>query len=309
MSSQLLTQRMGESMLRKNPRCRLGWLLFCGMFFSASSLVWAAETQSPWKFVFSLQGQGKGMALPVALYVDHEKERYYVVDSTGNKLVSFGADGKYLQEFTAEGNLKKPYDMVRLADGSLLVVEKGRNSLTRVDLKNKKTAHTVVKHQGQEVFVDRLEIAGGKVYVLDRSSGRILQLDETLQPVKSYTMPVGAGWLADFKVAEKKVWVLDQKQKQVYSYDENGRPSPAIQLTGVDFPVSLAVDPAGLLYVLDRHRAAIVAFGRNGEVKYQFLTKGQGRDNLYFPQEIRFDHLGRLCVVDEGNSRVMVFKR
>ncbi|MFH1020471.1 MAG: hypothetical protein V1782_07660 [Pseudomonadota bacterium] len=249
------------------------------------------------------------MALPVALYIDHEKERYYVVDSTGNRLLSFAGDGKFLQEFTAEGSLKKPYDMVRLADGSLLVVEKGRNSLTRVDLKNKKTTPIVLTHQGREIFVDRLEVADGKVYALDRSSGRIVQLDETLQVTKSSVMSADAGWLADFKVVEKKIWVLDQKKKQVYSYDENGRQSPTIQLTGVDFPVSLAVDQAGFFYILDRHRGAVVVFGRNGELKYQFLTKGQGRGNLYFPQEIRFDHLGRLCVVDEGNSRVMVFKR
>lgn len=298
-------------MLRKKPRYFVGWSLFFGILFSASSWAWAVELQSPspWKFVFGLQGQGKGMALPVALYVDQEKARYYVVDSTGNKLVSFTTDGKYLQEFTAEGNLQKPYDMARLSDGTLLVVEKGRNSLTKVDLKNKKTTHLVLKHQGQEVFVDRLETDGDKVYVLDRSSGRILQLDAALQVAKSFSMPSGAGWLADFKVAEKKIWVLDQKKKQIYSYDENGRPSPAVQLAGIDFPVSLAIDPTGLFYVLDRHRCAVVAYGRNGEFKYQFLTKGQGRDNLYFPQEIRLDHLGRLCVVDEGNGRVMVFKR
>ncbi len=296
-------------MLRKKSRYVVGCLLVFGLLFPAFTGTWAAESQSPWKFVFSLQGQGKGMALPVALYIDNEKERYYVVDSTGNRILSFAGDGKFLQEFTAEGSLKKPYDMARLADGSLLVVEKGRNSLTRVDLKNKKATPLVLTQQGREVFVDRLEVAGGKVYVLDRSSGRILQLDETLQVVKSYTMPADAGWLVDFKVVEKRIWALDQKKKQVYSYDENGRPSPPIQLTGVDFPVSLAVDQAGLFYVLDRHKCAVVVFGRNGEFKYQFLTKGQGRNNLYFPQEVRFDHLGRLCVVDEGNSRVMVFNR
>jgi DNA-binding beta-propeller fold protein YncE len=296
-------------MLRKKPRYVVGCLLFLGLFFRASTWSWADEMQSPWKFLFSLQGQGRGMALPVALYVDHEKARYYVVDSTGNRLLSFAGDGKFLQEFTAEGNLKKPYDMARLADGSLLVVEKGRNSLTRVDLKNKKTTPLVITQQGREVFVDRLEVAGGKVYVLDRSTGRILQLDETLQVAKSFAMPEGAGWLADFKVVEKRIWALDQKKKQIYSYDENGRPSPPVQLTGIDFPVSLAVDPAGLFYILDRHKGAVVVLGRNGEFKYSFLTKGQGRQNLYFPQDVRFDHLGRLCVVDEGNSRVMVFKR
>lgn len=296
-------------MLRKKPRYFVGWLLCFGLFFSAASGAWAVELQSSWKFVFSLQGPGKGMALPVALYVDKEKERYYVVDSTGNRILSFAEDGKFLQDFTAEGSLKKPYDMARLKDGSLLVVEKGRNSLTKVDLKNKKTEPIVVTYQGQDVFVDRLEIAGGKVYVLDRASGRILQLDETLQVTKSYPMPAGAGWLADFKVVEKRIWALDQKKKQIYSYDENGRTSPPIQLTGLSFPVSLAVDPAGLFYILDRHQAAVVVYGRNGEFKYKFLTKGQGREHLYFPKEICFDRLGRLCVVDEGNSRVMVFKR
>ena len=142
-------------MLRKKPRYVVCWLLVFGLFSPASSGIWAAESQSPWKFVFNLQGQGKGMTLPVALYIDNEKERYYVVDSTGNKLLSFAGDGKFLQEFTAEGSLQKPYDMARLADGSLLVVEKGRNSLTRVDLKNKKATPLVLTHQGREVFVDR----------------------------------------------------------------------------------------------------------------------------------------------------------
>ncbi len=296
-------------MLRKKPRYFVGWLLCFGLFFSAASGAWAVELQSPWKFVFSLQGPGRGMALPVALYVDKEKERYYVVDSTGNRILSFAEDGKFLQDFTAESSLEKPYDMARLKDGSLLVVEKGRNSLTKVDLKNKKTDPVVITYQGQDVFVDRLEVAGGKVYVLDRASGRILQLDEALKVTKSYAMPANTGWLADFKVVDKKIWALDQKKKQIYSYDENGRTTPPIQLAGLSFPVSLAVDQAGTFYVLDRHRDAVVVYGRNGEFKYRFLTKGHGRENLYFPKELLFDYQGRLCVVDEGNSRVMVFKR
>lgn len=308
MSSYLLAQRMGGSMLQEKSRY-IGCLLFLGLFFSASTGSCVDEMQSPWKFVFSLQGQGKGMTLPVALYVDKEKERYYVVDSAGNRIFSFAEDGKFLQDFTAEGSLNKPYDMARLSDGSLLVVEKGRNSLTRIDLKNKTVAPLVISHEGREIFADRLEIAGGKVYLLDRATGRILQLNEGLKVEKSFAPPDGAGWIVDFNVVEKRIWVLDQKKKQIYSYDENGQKSPSIQLTELSFPVSLAVDQAGLFYILDRHQAAVMVYGRNGEFKYRFLTKGQGRQNLYFPNEVRFDHLGRLCVVDEGNSRVVVFKR
>lgn len=297
-------------MLRKKTGYIAGWLLLSAVLFPSLPGALASGVQSPWQFAFTLLGQGKSMSLPVALYVDEERARYYVVDSGGNKLVSFDKDGKFLQEFTAEGSLQKPHDMARLSDGSLLLVERGRNSLTRIDLKNKKSDPILLSHQGREVFVDRLETAAGKVYVLDRTSGQILQLDEKLQTIRAFALPAAAvGNLIDFKVMENRIWLLDQKNKQIHSFDDSGRPGSPVQLQQVAFPVSLAVDQAGFFYVLDRNQGAIVVFDRNGEFKYRFLTKGHGRQNLYFPRELRFDPWGRLCVVDQGNSRVLVFKR
>lgn len=269
----------------------------------------AAAARSPWQFAFSLLGQGKSMSLPVALYVDHERERYYVVDSGNNRLVSFDREGKHLQDFSAEGGLRRPHDMARLADGSLLVVERGRNSLTRIDLRNRSSEPLTVNHQGREIFVDRLEVEAGRVYVLDRASGRILELDQGLQVSRVHEPPPGVGNLVDFKVAGNTIWLLDQKNKQILSLAPDGPPGRPLSVRDVAFPVSLAVDQAGMFYVLDRHQGAVVVFDRNGEYRYRFLSKGHGRQNLYFPRELRFDPWGRLCVVDQGNSRVMVFRR
>lgn len=268
-----------------------------------------AAARSPWQFAFNLLGQGRSMTLPVALYVDQERERYYVVDSGNNRLVSFDRDGKYLQEFSAEGGLRRPHDMARLEDGSLLVVERGRNSLTRIDLRNRHSEPVVVSHQGREIFADRLEAEEGRLYVLDRAMGRIVELDQDLRVTRVHEPPEGLGNLVDFKVTGATIWLLDQKHKQILSLGPDGRAGRALPLPDVAFPVSLAVDQAGMFYVLDRHQGSVVVFDRNGEYRYRFLTKGHGRQNLYFPRELRFDPWGRLCVVDQGNSRVVVFRR
>jgi DNA-binding beta-propeller fold protein YncE len=269
----------------------------------------AATDRSPWQFAFSLLGQGKSMSLPVALYVDEERQRYYVVDSGANRLVSFAREGDFLQEFSAEGSLLKPHDMARLADGSLLVVERGRNSLTRIDLQQRRSEPQILRHQGREVFVDRLEVAEGRIYVLDRASGRILELDQELRVSRDLALPTGVGNLVDFKVADGRIWLLDQKNKQILSLAADGKAGRPLPVGEASFPVSLAVDQAGMFYVLDRHQGAVLVFDRNGAFRYRFLSKGHGRQHLYFPRELRFDPWGRLCVVDQGNSRVMVFRR
>ena len=62
-------------------------------------------------------------------------------------------------------------------------------------------------------------------------------------------------------------------------------------------------------YIIDKHEGAVVVFDASGKFKYRFLEKGHNNNNLYYPEDIIFDPLGRLCVVDTGNGRVAVFSR
>ena len=97
----------------------------------------------------------------------------------------------------------------------------------------------------------------------------------------------------------------------MYKFSLNGTLESRIALDAsvVEFPRSLAVADNNSLYVLDRHRGTIVVFGSNGEFKYNFFEAGESRGKLYYPIEIQFDPWGKLCVVEEGNGRVQVFRQ
>ncbi len=265
---------------------------------------------SPWKLAFKLTEKSLGDSLPTALYVDGEKKRYYLVDSRGGQLVSFDDQGGFLKKFTPEGGLNKPFDMVRLSETMIVIAEKGTNSLTTVDFALKETKRITVKDKGRQIMVDRLELSGGKLYVLDRASGEICRLNSSFKVAQRFALPEGSSGIADFKVRGDQIWALGQQEKKVYAYLSNGRISKRIDVSGmVKFPVSLDLDAGGLLYILDRHQGEVVVLDRKVKLKYRFLSKGHGPQNLYYPMEIRFDPWGRLCIVDEGNSRVQVFSR
>ncbi|MDA3786610.1 MAG: hypothetical protein PF568_06990, partial [Deltaproteobacteria bacterium] len=89
----------------------IGALLFCLILCGQAR----AADQVPWKLAFSLSDQSAGDALPTALYVDGDKKRYYMVDSKGGRLLSFDHQGVFLQAFSPEEGLDKPFDMVRLS--------------------------------------------------------------------------------------------------------------------------------------------------------------------------------------------------
>ncbi|ADH85457.1 NHL repeat containing protein [Desulfurivibrio alkaliphilus] len=263
----------------------------------------------PWQLTLLLNGAPDGLVLPVSLYVDEARERYYVVDSGSGRLLSYDRQGEFLRAFSADGALDRPHALVRLDDQTLLVLERGRNSLTRIDLRHRTTEPVVLHHQGREVFVDRLVVDRGNLYVLDRLGGRVLQLDDRLQVTAVHNPPEDTGNLVDLLVREGHLWLLDQQRRQIITLTPEGQAGPSIALSEVTFPTALARDRGGFFYVLDRHRGRITVYDQDGRQRYHFLSKGHGRRHLYYPAELRFDPWGRLCVVDQGNNRVLVFER
>ena len=103
---------------------------------------------------------------------------------------------------------------------------------------------------------------------------------------------------------------MEQDKRSIYRFNLNGRVEKVIQLgEDVVFPVSLTIGPSGFIYVLDRHLRRIAVYDSNGSFKYSFLDEGVARGQLYYPIQVRFDPWGRLCIVDEGNARVEIYKR
>ena len=269
---------------------------------------------SPWKWIFSLKSGilGSPMVMTSAVYVDKVRERYYVADPGASSLHSFDKNGKYLNSFNPGNQLLAPYDLIRDGEGIIWVVEKGRNSLTKIDLKNKKIEkNTLKKKNGSVVYPDRIyPTDDGGFYVLDKSSGDVIIFNSSLKPSTVFGCRDCARGFVDFVVKGDKLFALESGERAVYSFAKDGTSLGTVKLQGeFSFPFALEVGPTGLLYILDRHRGDIAVFDDSGRFKYRFLSKGHNRKKLYYPEDLLFDPWGRLCVVDAGNGRVEVFSR
>ena len=309
---------LNETIQKKHGIMQKNKFLVTGVLGLAAILLLVAsgdvQAGSPWKWTFSLKSGivGKPMVMASAVYVDKTRERYYVADPGTSSLHSFDKSGKYLNSFNPGNQLLAPYDLIRDDEGIIWVVEKGSNSFTKIDLDNKKIDKNILKKKnGAIIFPDRIHPADNDgFYILDKSSGDVILFNSDLKATTVFTCRDCARGFVDFVVKEGKIYALESGEKAVYRFANDGAFLGKIELNGeLSFPFSLEVGPAGLFYILDRHRGDIAVFDNSGAFKYRFLSKGQNRKKLYYPEDLLFDPWGRLCVVDAGNGRVEVFSR
>ena len=271
-----------------------------------------AAAQSSWQWETSLKVEtvGDSMYMPSAVAFDVDSERYYVVDTGRNRLVSFDRDGKLIRAFTANEQLRAPFDMVRLDNGVLWVVEKGRSSLTMIDVAARKIELNNLMDGDRQVFPDRIAFADGKLHILDRASGEVLRLGPDLKVEQRFGCENCSAGLADFVIYDGKVLGLEPRDKKIFRFASDGTVIEEVSLAGeLDFPVSLDIGPSGFIYVLDRHKDSVLVYSGQGQFSYSFLGTGYSPGKVYFARQLRFDPWGRLCIVDEGNGRVEVFSR
>lgn len=282
------------------------------LMFGMGCFTSALAADSPWQWTMALKQNllKDSMIMPTSLYIDEEKEQYYVVDSGRNRILSFNRDGELLTIFNAGRSLDTPFDMVRSDDGVIWIVEKGRNSLTSVNLREKSVQPMTLRFDDVLLYPDRLEYHDGLLYVLDKMTGDIVSFDTGLVPRKRYACDDCPEGFIDFKIHEDRIWALDNPGRKIVLFDFNGAAAERLPLgDAVTYPYSLAVGPAGYIYILDRQKRNVVVYDKTGTFKYGFLRHGFARGEMYYPTEIRFDPWGRLCVTDEGNARVEVFSR
>jgi len=251
------------------------------------------------------------VSAPIAMAIDSERQRYYVVDSHNGKLLSYAADGAALTEFDAAGELQNPTDMTFARPGKLWVVERARNCLLYIDMNSKQVREFApMATNGQKIFIGRIASdSEHKLYVSDRFSGRIYALDDNLKVVTSFA-PQAGGHFIDFKIVGNRLWTLEREQQAVYQFNLDGKQQQRITLDKVlHFPYSVAVSSSNQLYILDRAGAKIYHFNAAGKYVAEFGQKGSRRGQLSYASQLMFDWQQRLCVVNQGNDRIEVFSQ
>lgn len=286
----------------------------CLLIILTTLLAWADTTFAAgqdWKLLFSLQADKAAGAFssPTGLLIDPQAERYYVTDSGHNRLVSFDRDGKMLHAFTAGGALEKPIAMAKKESGQLLVLEKGKASLTEIDIKSRAVTPHALSDKGTTLYPQRLKADNDRFLIIDKASGDIITLDQTLAVRKRLRCPDCTAGYADLSVKGNMVYALPMLGAEIHAFDNTNTLVKKIPLSPApEFPISLALAADGSFFVLERHSGAVAHYHADGRLLARHLGAGEREGRLSYPVEIQVDPWGRVCVVDEGNGRVSVFQ-
>ncbi len=142
-----------------------------------------------------------------------------------------GRDGKMLRAFSADDRLKAPFDMVRLDNGQLWVVEKGRNSLTLIDVAAKRSSR--IRSRTVTARCSPTGSPCGREALCPRPGQRPGAAPER-RPGRRTAL-----WLrrlldgfADFALVGDSLWALETLGKKLYRFQPDGKIAETISLQG-----------------------------------------------------------------------------
>ena len=138
-----------------------------------------SEAES-WSFDFSMSTDKNMVPLknPQTLFIDSGSERYYIIDSGNNRLLSFDKKGEPLHTFDANGNFENPISMVKKGKSSLYVLEKGKGSITRVNLKNREVKPIIPTYNKKKLYPHRIKQSESISIILDKVSGALFKIND-----------------------------------------------------------------------------------------------------------------------------------
>jgi len=179
--------------------------------------------------------------------------------------------------------------------------------------------------QGQSVgrTIGRIQLGpDNTAYAVDAEAGRILvygpdgtrqrEIGEFTKTADRYgrTQRIAASGLAVRR--DGTVLASDLARGTVVVYGPDGTETLTIGRRGggdglLSFPVDVAADPYGNVYVVDRHRHTILVYEPVGRFLYEFGGLGDRDGYFFYPTSICMDDVDRLWITDMS-KRVQVFQ-
>jgi hypothetical protein len=151
----------------------------------------------------------------------------------------------------------------------------------------------------------------GDLLVYDVAGGRALRLSGSGRPTTEVKIEGQVTALATS--AAGGFFAAVAAEGSVLHFGANGSLAQRWELPGDEhipaWPVGLAAEPGGDLYVVDRHGARLLVLDANGELVGLGSRRGWEPGLLHFPAGIARLPNGLVLVADEGNGRAQVFRR
>jgi sugar lactone lactonase YvrE len=146
------------------------------------------------------------------------------------------------------------------------------------------------------------------LYLLDVLSARVLVMDPSGKIQREIPFPKEYGFFSDLAVDPGgSILLLDSVRKKVFKLAKNS-PNFA-QLTEslkeeAYFPVAIATDKQGTIYLVDQNGSGVVILGQDGSFRGRRLSMGWKEGFLRYPAEMCVTENGAAFIADRGNNRV-----
>ena len=149
------------------------------------------------------------------------------------------------------------------------------------------------------------------LYLLDIFSGRVLILDATGKFLRGIPFPQKYGFISDLAVdANGNLYLVDSVGGKIFSARKDATvitPLSGSLKEDLDFPVGMATDSRGRLYLSDQNGSGIVILGPDGSFRGRQSDFGWKDGLLRYPSALAVSEGGNLFIADRQNSRVQVF--
>ncbi len=149
------------------------------------------------------------------------------------------------------------------------------------------------------------------LYLLDIFSERVLVLNAAEEYVRQLPFPKGYRFFSDLAISPQgMIYLLDSVAGTLYVADPG---AAAFELLSGDlkehmnFPVSLAIDSKGTLYLSDQYGSGLALVGKDGSFQGRKFGMGWEDGQLYYPAQVCINPQDTLIIADRNNSRVQVF--
>ena len=204
--------------------------------------------------------------------------------------------------------MAQPYGIAVGPDHRIYVADTTGQAIHVFDLE--KPGHSMIHVEGQSLI--GMAVAGGRLFVTDSTSGRLLCLDErgrtqwTLGPKNGLLRPTGLAAAADH------LYVVDTLAHKVVVVDFDGRIIASFGARGsapgqFNFPTNIARGADGRLYVTDTMNFRVQIFDAQGRFLKTFGQLGDGSGDFDKPKGIGVDSDGHIYVVEGFHDVIQIF--
>ena len=208
----------------------------------------------------------------------------------------------------ADPHMKQPYGIAVGPDGTLYVADTFGRAIHVYDLA--KSEYSTIAVSGESLV--GVGIGGGRLFVTDSSSGRVLCLDPRGRVLWSRGPKDGLLRPTGLVTGDDRLYVVDTIGSRVIVLDFAGSIIDFFGERGngpgqFNFPTNIARGADGRLYVTDAMNFRIQVFEPTGRFVRAFGHLGDGPGDFDKPKGIAVDSDGHVYVVEGLNDVVQIF--